>query len=266
MSNSNSTILKSSLGANNEMVIFDRGLKRRHFARADMKKHGFLFEEASTRLLHHMEGLTKSFPDMLEFEPRVNFISQKIENKFGIKKIKSANFSGDGEIIDIKPESSDLIISLLNLHWVNDLPGCLIQLHDILRKDGLLLASMLGGGTLNELRTAMIEVEIKLSGGTSPRISPFADARDAAGLLQRTKFAMPVADTETITVLYKGLMPLLKDLRGMGETNALIKRNRKYPGRDFFNLVEKKYMELFGNEKGEIPGTFEIITLSGTKN
>src|SRR5205823_11390622 len=120
----------------------------------------------------------------------------------------------------------DLVASVLALHWTADLPGVLVQLRRALRPDGLLVAAMLGGQTLIELRTVLFEAELAEEGGVSPRVSPAVELADAAALLQRAGYALPVADSETITVTYPDLPALLRDLRGMGETNALAARRR----------------------------------------
>src|SRR5260221_123892 len=122
--------------------------------------------------------------------------------------------------------SLDAVFSVLSLHWVNDLPGALVQIRRALKPDGLFLAALLGGETLRELREAMIEAEIMEESGASPRVSPFADLRDGAGLLQRAGFALPVGDSDRITVTYPDALALMRELRGMGETSALIERRR----------------------------------------
>src|SRR4030095_6212537 len=131
----------------------------------------------------------------------------------------------DEEALPFAPWSFDLVISNLTLHWVNDLPGCLLQIRQILKPDGLFLAAILGGGTLAELRGALMEAELAEAGGASPRISPFADVRDAGGLLQRAGFGLPVVDSDMLTVRYADILALMRDLRGMGETNAVLERD-----------------------------------------
>ncbi len=127
----------------------------------------------------------------------------------------------DPEQLPFAEGAFNLIVSPLALHWVNDLPGALIQLRRALEPDGLMLASLFGGETLNELRLALIEAEAELTGGAGPRVAPFADLQDVAGLLQRAGFALPAADRDVITVRYAEPMRLLADLRAMGETAAL---------------------------------------------
>ena len=127
----------------------------------------------------------------------------------------------DEEALPFAPQSFDLVLSAMALHWVNDLPGTLIQIGRILKPDGLFLGAMLGGGTLWQLRQALAAAESEIEGGLSPRVSPFADLRDAAGLLQRAGFALPVADGETIDVEYESALALMRDLGAMGEGNLV---------------------------------------------
>jgi hypothetical protein len=143
---------------------------------------------------------------------------------------------------------------------VNDLPGALIQARRALKPDGLFLAAMLGGGTLRELRAALLEAEVKASGGASPRISPFAELRDAAALLQRAGFAMPVADSDTLTVTYETPYALLQDLRGMGEANALAARPRRFTRRGVLAGLAERYAPEAGD--GRIAATFQILFLT----
>jgi SAM-dependent methyltransferase len=130
----------------------------------------------------------------------------------------------DEEFLPFAPDSFDLVVSAMDLHWVNDLPGTLIQIGRILKPDGLLLGAMLGGATLWQLRQALAAAESEIEGGLSPRVSPFADLRDAAGLLQRAGFALPVADSETIEVEYESALALMRDLAAMGESNLVVER------------------------------------------
>jgi NADH dehydrogenase [ubiquinone] 1 alpha subcomplex assembly factor 5 len=158
--------------------------------------------------------------------------------------------------------SFDLVASSLMLHWAGDLPGALVQLRRILKPDGLLLAALLGGQTLVELRTALFEAELEVEGGVSPRVSPTIELGDAAALLQRAGFAMPVADSETITVTYANALALMRDLRGMGETNALSAR-RRFLRRATLARASAIYAERFGDAGGRIPATFEVLFLTG---
>src|SRR5207253_10802084 len=143
-----------------------------------------------------------------------------------LQRVGGPRVATDPELLPFGDASFDLITSNLVLHWATDLPGALIQLRRALKPDGLLLAAMLGGATLVELRTVLFEAQLAEEGGVSPLVSPAVELADAAGLLQRAGYALPVADSETITVTYPDLPALLRDLRGMGETNALAARRR----------------------------------------
>ena len=152
---------------------------------------------------------------------------------------------------------------MLALHWTADLPGALLQLRRALKPDGLLLAAMLGGQTLVELRTALFEAELAEEGGVSPRVSPAIELGDAAALLQRAGFAMPVADSETITATYPDFLALMRELRAMGETNALAARRRGPTRRATLARAAVIYAERFANTDGRIPATLEILFLAG---
>ena len=146
---------------------------------------------------------------------------------------------GSLDHIPLEPESLDLAVSLLSLHEANDIPGALIQIRRALRPDGLFLGAMAGGGTLAELRESLIAAETELYGGASPRVAPFTDVRDAGALLQRAGFALPVADVETLTVRYNSMFGLIKDLRAMGATNALVDRSSAAPRGGFSCALAK---------------------------
>jgi NADH dehydrogenase [ubiquinone] 1 alpha subcomplex assembly factor 5 len=169
----------------------------------------------------------------------------------------------DPDIIPFRDGSFDLAVSTLVLHWAGDLPGALVQLRRALKPGGLLLAAMFGGSILAELRTVLLEAELIEESGGSPRVSPAADLADAAGLLLRTGFAMPVADAEKITVTYPDALALMRDLRGMGETNALTARRRTPLRRATLSRAAVLYAERFGLADGRIPATFEVLFLTG---
>lgn len=175
---------------------------------------------------------------------------------------------GDGivsgpETVPFEPQSLDLAVSLLAMQEINDIPGLLVQIRRALRPDGLLLAAFAGAGTLAELRESLIAAEAEILGGTSPRVAPFTDVRDAGALLQRAGFALPVADVETVTVRYATMFDLMADLRAMGATNALIDRSRKPATRRLFSRAAQIYAERFSDTDGRIRATFSTIWLSG---
>ena len=169
----------------------------------------------------------------------------------------------DMETLPLEPASLNLVVSLLALHDVNDLPGTLTQMRLALQPDGLMIAALPGGQTLHELRTCLIAAESEITGGIAPRVAPFADIRDMGGLLQRAGFALPVADSESVTVRYASVFGLMADLRAMGWTNALSERSRKPLRRSVILRMAELYADRFADADGRIRATFEILWLSG---
>jgi SAM-dependent methyltransferase len=174
-----------------------------------------------------------------------------------------ADICGDEEALPFAPHSFDLIVNPLTLHTVNDLPGALIQIRRALKPDGFFIGALFGGDTLHELRTSLMQAEMNISGGVSPRVAPMAGRRDLAALMQRAGFALPVVDAETVTVMYRDIFHLMHDLRGMGHTNSLAARRRTMTARALFLEAECIYRENYGVPGGKIPATFEIIYLNG---
>ncbi|WP_039758031.1 methyltransferase domain-containing protein [Bartonella queenslandensis] len=167
------------------------------------------------------------------------------------------------EFLDLPPNYCDLVVSLLSLQLTNDTPGVLSQIKNTLKPDGLFLAVMAGAGTLKELRECLLQAEIEIYGGASPRIYPFADIRDAGALLQRIGFALPVADVEEITIRYNTMFDLMHDLKAMGMQNALIKRSRRPVSKRFFFRAAEIYAQKFSDPDGRIRAHFSFIWLSG---
>lgn len=162
---------------------------------------------------------------------------------------------GDGRL--------DLVVSALGLQFVDDLPGLFVQVRRALKPDGLFLAALLGGDTLTELRQAFAEAESEMDGGLSPRVAPFADVRDVGALLQRAGFALPVTDSDRLTVRYADVFALMRDLRAMGATNPLVARRRVPLKRSTLLRMAAIYHERFSDPDGRIRATFQVITLSG---
>ncbi len=262
---------------NDPTSLFDRRSWRNHRERA--ARHGgvdFLHQEIAGRLLDRLSQIARSFRAVLDLGAHSGALSRALATRSGVEQVvalepsigfltKSAGspVAADPEFLPFRDRSFDLAISSLALHWVADLPGTLVQLRRVLKPDGLLLAAMPGGATLAELRTALIEAELAEEGGASPRVSPTVDLADAAALLQRTGFAMPVADADAITVTYPSILALMSDLRGMGETNALSARRRTMFRRATLARAAAIYQERFGLPDGRIPATFEIFFLAG---
>lgn len=177
--------------------------------------------------------------------------------------LPAARHTPDDELLDLVPDSLDLVVHAMGLHWHDDPLGQLIQARRALRPDGLVLAACFGGQTLHELRTAMAEAETQIRGGLSPRVLPMAEIRDYGALLGRAGLALPVADSVTTVVEYRDLRHLMRDLRDMGETNALFQRARTPLRRDVLERAEDIYRRAFAAPSGRLRATFEVIYLTG---
>lgn len=263
------------------MTVFDRRSVRHHRDRAaaTLAECGFLLERVALDMADRLEDVVRPFPMALDLGARDGVLGRALGGRKGIKTLIACELSpalaarlagggqpalaGDEECLPFAAASFDLVLSNLSLHWVNDLPGALLQIREVLRPDGMLLATLLGGDTLFELRRAMMEAELALRDGVSPRVSPFTDVRDAGGLLQRAGFALPVVDLDSVTVRYESPFRLLADLRGMGETAAHVSRDPAPPPRRFWVETARLYQEMFGDAEGRVPATFEVITLTG---
>jgi SAM-dependent methyltransferase len=171
--------------------------------------------------------------------------------------------AADEEALPFAAGSLDLVVSALSLQFVNDLPGTLIQIRRALKPDGLLLAALIGGDSLIELREAFAEAESEIEGGVSPRVAPFADVRGLGALLQRAGFALPVVDSDRLTVRYATVLALMHDLRRMGATNILSERRRMLLPRATLQRMAEIYVKRFADTDGRLRATFEIAWLSG---
>lgn len=171
--------------------------------------------------------------------------------------------AADEEALPFGDATLDLVVSALALQFVNDLPGTLVQIRRALKPDGLLVAALLGGDTLAELRESFAAAESETTGGVSPRVAPFADLRDLGALLQRAGFALPVTDTDRLTVRYDSAFALMHDLRRMGATNILVDRRRRPLRRATLMRMAEIYAERFADPDGRVRATFEIVWLSG---
>ncbi len=169
---------------------------------------------------------------------------------------------GDDDVLELAPKSHDLVVHAMALHWANDPVGQLIQCARALQPDGLLLAVCPGGQTLHELRAALATAEAEVTGGMAPRVLPMGDVRDLGALLQRAGLALPVADSSPLTVTYETPWHLMRDLRGMGEANALNDRLRRPTRRGVLARAAELYAATHGTDAG-IPATYDIITLTG---
>lgn len=259
---------------NSQTQIFNRHLLkiRRERIADNFADHNFLVKEVSRRLIDNLQDIKRDYKTILNLNCDHKSVTEHLPAAFVINQDLSSNMldakagtniQADEEFLPIRTQSLDLILSCLTLHWVNDLPGTLIQMIQSLKPDGLFLGAFFGGETLTELRQVMMKADMDHLGGISPHISPFIDVRDAGALMQRAGFALPVASVERITVNYLNAYDLMKELKGMGENNALIKRYKALSSRKMMMKVVEYYHREYAKDDGRIPATFEIIYMQG---
>jgi SAM-dependent methyltransferase len=258
-------------------LLFDRALRRRRLDRSAQSFAGadFLHRRAAEDAGDRLAAILRRFPVAVELgaapglmPPLVRPEQVDLWVQAGLSRQRLAASDGPRVVVDeerlpFAEASLDLVVSLLSLHWTNDLVGALVQVRRALRPDGLFIGTMLGGATLTELRQSLLIAESEIGRGAGARVSPFADGFDGAGLLQRAGFALPVADVDRITVRYDHPIKLMADLRAMGETSALIDRPREPLTRAVLTRTAEVYAERFALPDGRIPATFEIVTLTG---
>lgn len=262
-------------------LLFDRALHRARLDRAapDYAAADFLKARAAGDVVMRLETILRRFPVAVDLGARNGHFFKALEAsdaRANIDTLIEGDLSGrmlggrntlrvvaDEERLPFGDATLDLIVSTLSLHWTNDLVGALIQIRRALRPDGLFVGAIFGGATLTELRQCLLAAEAELTDGASMRVSPFADAIDAAGLLQRAGFALPVADVDRVKVRYAHPIKLLQDLRRMGETSVLLDRSRKPLSRKVLFRAMELYVERFAEADGKVPATFEIVSVTG---
>lgn len=260
------------------MLVFDRALvrARRERAVASGDAHDFLFREVAERLADRLKDFRHTFETGVDIGTRGGHMAKAALATGRVERLFAADPSphlaasasvpsvaADEEALPFGPASLDLVVSALALHWVNDLPGALIQIRQTLKPDGLFLAAMLGGETLYELRAALMEAELAVSGGAAPRVSPMADLRDAAALLQRAGFALPVADRDTLAISYPDALALMRDLSRMGEGNAVRRRSLTPLRRAVLAEAARLYEARHKMDGGGVRASFEVLYLAG---
>ena len=250
-------------------ILFDanrRALRlarsRRTFAQAD-----FLHRRAAENAVASLEATLRDFPVVVDLSAQPGVLASVLANSSARERVGPPRTLPPSALpgsapLAVEPGSVDLIVSLMSLHWSNDLPGALAQIRRALKPDGLFLGTLLGAGTLKELRGVLTEAELAERGGAQARVSPFADGYDGAGLLQRAGFALPVTDVDRLTVTYPDMLALIRDLRGMGETNQLAGVIRPL-SRGVIGRAAATYAERHSDADRRLSATFEIVNLSG---
>ena len=253
-------------------VIFDRALVRLHRRRAAALGHAsFLLDRAAADMADRLAAVLRRFDLAIDLGTPGEAVRVALSGLGSIGTIVAADTMprprpavvADEEALPFGDGALDLVVSALALQEVNDLPGVLVQIRRALKPDGLLLAALFGGETLSELRQSFAAAESEVEGGASPRVAPFADLRDLGALLQRAGFALPVTDIDRIHVRYDSAFDLMRDLRRMGATNALVARRRRPLRRATLARMAAIYGERFADDDGRIRATFEIVWLSG---
>jgi len=248
--------------------IFDRRSYRARRVRADeLPGEVFLADGASDHIAARLGAINRRFARGLDLSSRAKqfpvlrpFANSWVRAGFARS---GTDVIADEELLPFAENSFDVVTSLLSLHAINDLPGVLAQIRRVLRPDGVFIAALFGGETLQELRLAFTAAEAETLRGASPRVAPFGDVRALGGLLQRAGFALPVADVERITVRYRDAARLFADLRLLGETNALVGRHPAFLSRRILQRLTAEYTARFGDPAGRLAATFDIIFLTG---
>jgi len=256
-------------------TIFDRKLLRARQQRARaLGAETFLIDRVAAELGERLAVVMRQFERAVDLGTPTDAVRRVLAESGKVATIVSAapaagprdvslRVAADEEALPFADGSLDLVVSALALQFVNDLPGTLIQIRRTLKPDGLLLAALIGGDSLAELREAFAQAESEVEGGASPRVAPFADIRELGTLLQRAGLALPVVDSDRLTVRYKSVFDLMRDLRRMGATNVLNERRRTPLKRATLQRMAEIYGARFSDPDGRLRATFEIAWLSG---
>jgi SAM-dependent methyltransferase len=248
---------------NHAPMLFDRALLLSRLRRArQLGPAEFLLDRVAEDMEERLHAVLRDFSDAADVWTPDVVLRGPIRERFKTLTHVRLEEPPD-EVLPFQPGSLDLVVSALAFQFVNDLPGVLAQIRRALRPDGLLLAAMIGGDTLTELRQCFAAAEAECEGGVSPRVAPFADLRDVGGLLQRAGFALPVTDLDHIVVRYDNAVALMADLRRMGATNILVERRRTPTRRATLLRMAQIYAERFADPDGRIRATYDVIWLSG---
>jgi SAM-dependent methyltransferase len=251
--------------------IFDRALLDRRRARAlRLGPADFLLRRTTDDLCDRLVAVKRLFPIAVEIGSPLPLLAERLQASGQVGQIfrmdrvaTDADLIGDEELLPFRAESLDLVVSALVLQFTSDLPGAFVQIRRALKPDGLFLATFLGGETLTELRASFAAAESELAGGTSPRVAPFTELRAVGGLLQRAGFALPVIDQDRLVVRYADPIGLMRDLRAMGASNALVERTRRPLRRSVLMRAAAIYGERFTDNDGRVRATFDVISVSG---
>jgi SAM-dependent methyltransferase len=243
-------------------TVFDRHLLRAHQARACAQGEAtFLLARVADEFADRLSAVLRQFEVAADVGTPTNALRRTLQKTGKIGRVLDVKM--DDELLPFADASLDLAVSALSLHYVNDLPGALLQIRRALKPDGLFMAALLCGDTLTELRQAFAQAESEIEGGISPRVAPFADLRDLGALLQRAGFALPVVDSDRLIVRYESAFALMRDLRAMGATNVLLERRKTPLRRATLMRTAEIYAGRFADPDGRIRATFETAWMTG---
>ena len=267
----------------NSAKVFDQSALRLRQARAKKRflnkidaSPDFLISHVANDIAERLAMVSRQFNNAIDLFGRTGAMAsvmQEVENITKVSRVELPAFHSENtrfeilksatDLLEIGDNPVDLVVSAFALHWSNDLPGALIQLRNSIQPDGLFLGILAGPDTLNELRECLAIAESELFGGITPRIDPFITVQAAGALMQRAGFALPVMDTETVTIRYDSMFDLVNDLRAMAATNVLCAREKQKFSKKLFSRAAEIYANRFADEDGRIRATFELIYLSG---
>jgi SAM-dependent methyltransferase len=244
-------------------ALFDRALLQARQRRAQaLGAATFLLDRVAKEMAERLAAVTRDFRSVADVWTPGDGLAVSLRAR--APSVVHVGLSEAGEeTLPFAPETLDLVVSALAFQFVNDLPGVLAQIRRALKPDGLLLAAMIGGDSLTELRQSFAAAEAECEGGVSPHVVPFADLRDIGGLVQRAGLALPVTDVDRLTVRYDNAFALMQDLRRMGASNVLLERRRVPSRRTTLLRMAEIYAERFADADGRIRATFDLVWLSG---
>ncbi len=237
--------------------IFDRDLHIARQERARRTGPDFLAVTAAAELVERLDTITRRFERALVIAPWPDAVAARLRTSGKLREIVSHGPEAS-ENLQLESEGFDAVFSVLDLHAVNDVPGALVQLRRALRPDGLFMACLFAGGTLNELRQSWLEAEARLTGGASPRVAPMIDVRELGALLQRAGFALPVTDIDRTLVRYADPISLMHEIRALGLSNSLKARSRRPVTRGLFGAAAAIYQSRFADPDGRVRATVEV--------
>lgn len=258
-------------------TVFDRDLvnRRRSRVAAGASEHDFLLQRVAADFAERLTVINRVFPVAacigahhgalsrhLRTLPQIGLMIDVERSAPLLAQCDGPSIAADEELLPFADASLDLAVSALSLQLVNDLPGTLRQIARALKPDGLFLGAMIGGESLKELRAAWLQAESEIEGGASPRVAPMVDVRDAGSLLQRAGLALPVTDTDVVTVTYASPLRLMRELKAMGASNALTDRRKVPVRRETLARAAAIYADRFARADGRVPATFDIITMT----